>query len=123
MTSLTTHGAPADFDAALLDPATATLMSRHTGEDLWLPGGPTEYGVEVFTSGDCWALAWYVARLTGGHLVTLGWPDWHHVAVRLDRHDRTRYLDATGLHTRGELMQAWGKKVVPMTLGRGSKNS
>jgi hypothetical protein len=108
--------APHPSSALSLDPTTATLLSQHTGEDLWHPGGPTEYGVEVFTAGDCWALAWYLARATGGRLVTLGWPHWWHVAVRLDRHDRNVYLDATGLRTRAELMQSWGAKVVPLNM-------
>lgn len=101
---------------APLDPTTTTLLSPHTGEDLWHPGGPTEYGIEVFTAGDCWALAWYLAHNTGGRLVTVGWPDWRHVAVRLDHHDRNLYLDATGLRTRAELASAWGGKVVPLNM-------
>lgn len=98
-----------------LDPATATL-DAYTGDPLWYDGGPTEYAVEVFTAGDCWALAWYVAHMTGGRLVTLGWPEWRHVAVRLDRHDRNLYLDAYGLHTRTDLTTRWGLPVRPLDM-------
>ena len=102
--------------ATLFDPATAVLEATHTGDAYWYPGGPTPYGIEVFTAGDCWALAWYLAQLTGGRLVTLGWPEWRHVAVRLDRHDRNLYLDATGLHTRSDLATNWGLPVKPLPM-------
>lgn len=99
-----------------LDPATASLDAAYTGDPLWRDGAPTEYGTEVFTAGDCWALAWYVAHLTGGRLVTLDWPEWRHVAVRLDRHDRGLYLDAYGLHTRDKLTRQWGLPVKPLPM-------
>lgn len=98
-----------------LDPDTATL-DAYTGDALWRDGGPTEYGIEVFTAGDCWALAWYVAHLTGGRLVTLDWPEWRHVAVRLDRHDKSLYLDAYGLHSRDDLTRQWGLPVKPLPM-------
>jgi hypothetical protein len=71
---------------------------------LWRGGGPTSYGYEVYTEGDCWALAYYVARLTGGQVVTLGGDWWEHVAVRVAHN---RYLDASGLHNRQQLLHLW----------------
>lgn len=98
-----------------LDPDTATL-DAYTGDPLWCDGAPTEYGIEVFTAGDCWALAWYLVHNTGGRLVTLGWPEWRHVAVRLDHHDRNLYLDAYGIHTREDLTSRWGLPVKPLPM-------
>lgn len=94
--------APTTPDAA---PADATSAYG----DLWYDGAPTEYGIEVFTEGDCWALAWYVAQLTGGRLVTLGWPYWGHVAVEVGPN---LFLDATGLHTEQALAATWKLPVI-----------
>lgn len=77
--------------------------------DLWHDGAPTRYGIEVFTEGDCWALAWYVALATGGRMVTLGWPRWEHVAVQVGS---DQFLDVTGLHTERALSATWGLPVV-----------
>lgn len=82
-----------------------------TGEPTWDLLGPTDYGIEVYTAGDCWALAWQVAKQTGGRLVTLDWPEWIHVAVDVGD---DLYLDAVGLHSRAGLERAWDAEVVPL---------
>jgi hypothetical protein len=77
--------------------------------DLWAQGGPTERGLEVYTEGDCWALAYHVARLTGGHIVTCGGSWWEHVLVRVARN---RYLDAAGLWSREQVLRHWRGPIV-----------
>lgn len=93
-----------------------SLLAADHGERLWEDGPdggePTEYGIEVYTAGDCWALAWHVAMLTGGTICTLGcWPGWNHVVVEVGR---DRYLDALGIHAAAGLRAEWGGPVVPM---------
>lgn len=93
-----------------------SLLATPYGEPLWEDGPdggePTDYGIEVYTEGDCWALAWHVALLTGGTLNTLGrWPAWNHVVVEVGP---DRYLDALGIHTAAELRAEWDGRVCQM---------
>lgn len=85
------------------------LRRAHGAEPLWEDGEPTEEAHTIFTEGDCWALAWSVALLTGGHPTTLGdWPGWEHVVVDLGpEHGERRYIDVEGLHTGADLEADW----------------
>jgi hypothetical protein len=70
---------------------------------LWLDG-PTEDGVETYSFGDCWMLAFYLQKVVGGDIVLLGDLDyWEHVCVRVG----DRYLDVKGAHSLDELQNAW----------------
>ena len=95
----------------------AYLNFDGTLEPLWVDGNATYFGVEVYTEGDCWALAWHIARLLEpqlgkGRIVTLGGrTDWWHVAVRVGQDE---YLDITGIKSKRELSGAWGKHVIPL---------
>lgn len=105
---LATHDTVTDWDCHD-DHLVDDLFERPAEGDLWHDGAPTGYGIEVFTHGDCWALAWYVAKATGGRMVTLGWPRWEHVAVQVGE---DQFLDATGLHTEQHLAKEWGLPVI-----------
>lgn len=76
---------------------------------LWSRGGPTEYGIEVFTEGECWTLAYYLHRIGGWPICTIAPKDdpdwWEHVVVRVGHNT---YFDVTGFHTRDALLKAWG---------------
>lgn len=86
----------------------------------------TEYGIECFTAGDCWALAWHLYRLlqrrpeTDPRLCVVGeWPGWSHVVVEIDT---GLFLDATGLNTYDDLATSWGSDPVvhlPAEVGTG----
>lgn len=104
---------PVGLDDDFYDDIHAGFPDDPSYGDLWFAGSPTEYGIEVFTEGDCWALAWYVAKATGGRLATLGWPGWEHVVVQVGPDE---YLDATGMSTRRMLADIWQLPVVPMDM-------
>jgi hypothetical protein len=78
-------------------------------EQLWGDGEPSDFGVEVFTAGNCWVLAYYLHELGGWPIVMVvpqADPDmWEHVLVQLPDH---RYLDIEGVHTRAEVLKRWG---------------
>ena len=83
--------------------APARLVSP-IGVVLW-DGGVTDAARETYSMGDCWALAWALAKLSGGQLVALrSTTDWHHLAVRLGE---DVYLDVFGLHSEAALRAAW----------------
>jgi hypothetical protein len=71
----------------------------------WRNGAPTEYGIEVYTEGDCWILAGRLHALFGFDIYSVD-EDVHWV-VRVGRNS---YLDVEGLHTRAELAERWGCK-------------
>lgn len=107
------------LDDALCLSATSDVAAGALGQvdELWVPGmgggEPSAYGVEVYTAGDCWLLAWHVAAVLaeqGRHarIMTLGWPQWEHVVVRVAP---GLYLDATGLASRSDLERSWGRRV------------
>lgn len=87
------------------------------GDALWAGGSITDHGLMIYTEGDCWALAWHVARLVEpllgpGRLYTLGRKrDWHHVVVRVGE---DLYLDATGLKSQAELEAEWHRDLRPV---------
>lgn len=69
-------------------------------EEMWENGEPTDYGIEVYTEGDCWALAWALHEITGLPVVLAGTREtWQHVFVHAGRN---KYLDITGFNTRKE---------------------
>lgn len=87
------------------------------GAILWDGTGFTQYGEAVYTAGDCWALAWHIARLLEpthgkGNLFTTGRRDrWNHVVVRVSE---DLYLDAHGLSSSEELEARWEAKLFPI---------
>jgi hypothetical protein len=95
------------------------LVCPHADETLWDSApdimAPTHYGIEVYTAGDCWALAWHLSEQLkaagfAGDLFVLGWPHWEHVVVRIGRN---QYLDATGVHSRADIRSKWfGNRLV-----------
>lgn len=98
--------------STLTRPSNYTTLIGVTDEPLWEFGDHTEYGHEVYTAGDCWALAWHIAKITGGRLHTLGWPDWHHVVVEVRP---GAFMDVEGIHTAEEIEKAWfDLPLVPM---------
>lgn len=92
-------------------------VTAPAGEALWLGDDLTPYGMETYTEGDCWALAWHVAQLLkptlgSGLLYTLGRKaSWRHVVVKVGE---DLFLDALGLHTGAEVEAEWGHKLVPV---------
>lgn len=64
-------------------------------KDVWHTSGPTDYGIEVYTHGDCWALAHYMAKITDGNIALIGGEIWRHAMLELDE----GYLDIKGIHT------------------------
>lgn len=86
------------------------LLSPVSDDPLWEDGEPTYEAYVAFTEGDCWALAWHVALLTGGRQTTLGtWPGWQHVVVDLGPGlGDERYLDVEGLQSGDQVTDYWG---------------
>lgn len=85
-----------------------------SGEVLWEKGAPTEMGCHVYTTGDCWALAWAIARriepvLGKGRIFTLGW--WDHVVVQIGE---DLFLDVEGTFTRAGITDRWARRLVPV---------
>lgn len=78
-------------------------------DPIWDNGEPTEYGVEVFTAGDCWVLAYYLHALGGWPVFSIAPRDdlnyWEHVVIQLD--DET-YFDVTGPRDAKEMLELWG---------------
>lgn len=78
-------------------------------ERYWQSGQPTERGIEVFTTGDCWILAYRLHQLTDWPIYGVGegeWVNfqWSHYVVKAPN---GLYLDVTGVSTAAELRQAW----------------
>jgi hypothetical protein len=81
---------------------------------LWAHGKPTREGIDVFTCGNCWLLAWYLHRFTGWQLVLVGGDEseWNHAAV-WNRHERL-YLDVHGLTEPEVFYKRWSPIIVPV---------
>ena len=65
-------------------------------ERTWADDAPTEWGIEVFTQGECWMLAYWLNQLGGWPVFVIapvrepGW--WDHAFVKVDG----RPFDVTG---------------------------
>lgn len=83
----------------------AAVVCPITDEIIWAGNGLTDYGHEVYSCGDCWALAWHVAAESGGRLWLLGpLEEWCHVVVEVAP---GLFLDHRGLSTATELDGRW----------------
>lgn len=73
---------------------------------LWSNDQATEWGVEVFTEGECWTLAYYVHRMGNWPVYWLEREPyyWEHVVVKVGYN---KYLDVNGVQTRLQLLEAW----------------
>lgn len=82
---------------------------------MWSKGAPTDFGVEVFTEGECWTLAYYLHKIGGWPVHVLhrkGEPRlWEHVVVKIGRN---QYLDVNGVQTEKALVQQWRLNVNPL---------
>jgi hypothetical protein len=83
----------------------------------WLNGEPTELGLETFTCGDCWILAYRLSQLTGWPIMrvgpTTGRHDYHgakHFAVKTSPYGFL--LDVEGVRTYGQMRRRWGVKSI-----------
>lgn len=80
---------------------------------LWEVSGPTEDGLDAFTLGDCWVLAWAIAqKLPEGRILAMGNSEtywWGHVVVEVGEN---RYLDIHGISSEQELFARWGSSAV-----------
>lgn len=77
-------------------------MGRAMSEAYWRDGKPTDRAIHVFTMGDCWILAYELHRRTGWPICLVDWGKHYVVKAPGDR-----YLDITGVQTRGSLLRAW----------------
>lgn len=95
----------------------------------WRDGAPTELGIEVFTQGDCWVLAYELFRMTGWPIVCIGpieddMDSAKHYAVRAPS---GHLLDVDGVATRGVMARRWGVSSITLAgptiyhLAKGSK--
>ncbi len=85
---------------------------------VWHRGSPTEYGIEVYTEGDCWILAYYLAKKLNSKVSLIGAYDWGHAVALVPPHmvnGKERYLDINGISTRHKLVNDVGYT------GRGNK--
>lgn len=82
---------------------------------MWADGAPTEQALRVYTYGDCWALAWHLARAAGGQVALVARDScavkpthhlqgWVHAVAKVG-HDL--YLDVRGRHDRFALLERW----------------
>lgn len=88
----------------------AYMVRRFDGQPLWEADESSEEAHTIFAEGDCWALAWHVAKLTGGqiYVVSNRWPGWDHVVVQVGP---DAFLDVEGIHTAAKLRKDWGGRV------------
>lgn len=81
----------------------------------WYKNEPTDWGIEVFTSAECWVLAYYLHRIGGWHVCVLAADDqdwyWEHVVVQIGDDS---FLDVEGVHTRAQLEERWGRQLYPL---------
>lgn len=67
----------------------------------WKNGLPTPHCIEVFTQGDCWALAYRITEITPLRMYIVdGGRHW--VAG-----DGKKFLDITGVSTRTKMLEDW----------------
>lgn len=83
-------------------------MSIDDDEPIWKDGAPTEYGIEVFTAGDCWVLAYYLHKIGGWPIFSIApradlrW--WEHIVVQIDA---DTYLDVMGPQEASKMLETW----------------
>lgn len=76
-------------------------MSGDRRENFWVNGLPTDHCIEVFTQGDCWALAHEITTMTPLRMYLIGGGA-HWIAG-----DGRLFLDITGVSTRSKLLREW----------------
>lgn len=91
------------------------VLCSVTGEPLWEGDDLTEEGHTVYSEGDCWALAWHLAAITGGRLCVLvdgdGPDNWIHVVVETGH---GIVIDHSGVDTVERMTERWSAGLLPV---------